>query len=188
MKPFNYAVKCSTTPGTRQEPRRTRRAVVAVHVLDPADRDLEDPGELEVPTSSSSSGSACRDCPAPVQSQRDSLRGGRSGASPPAGGAARDQYRRLRRHQRQARTSSPRQIGSVTQNGTTSGTWGWSLPTTHGLAGPVSGDTITATDAEGGTKTTTFTYSVTQRPATAVTGNAQVGKNTPYTLQLCAAT
>jgi len=79
-------------------------------------------------------------------------------------------------------------VGSVTQTGRSSGTWSWSLPTTDGPAGPFT-VTITATDAGGGSKTTTFTYSVTDvAPTIALTGNAQVSKNAPYTLELGAIT
>jgi hypothetical protein len=76
-------------------------------------------------------------------------------------------------------------VGAVTQ---TAGAWSWSLPTTDGPLGPIT-VTITADDGHGGVATTTFTYTVNDlAPTISVSGNDQVNKLAPYTLQLGAIT
>ncbi len=75
-------------------------------------------------------------------------------------------------------------VGQVTQTGTNSGTWNWSLLTTDGDAGPFT-VTITATDLANISTTTTFTYSVLNvAPTLTISGPPTVLEGSPYVLTL----
>ena len=63
--------------------------------------------------------------------------------------------------------------GTITQSGTTSGTWSWSLPTTEVCADETKTVTITATDSEGATSTTDFSLTVKDSPGTIPAPNSE---------------
>jgi uncharacterized repeat protein (TIGR01451 family) len=74
-------------------------------------------------------------------------------------------------------------VGSVIQNGTSNGTWTWTLLVPDGPLGPVQ-VTITADDGNGGVQTATFTYSVTNiAPTVALSGAVEVDKQSIYELE-----
>jgi hypothetical protein len=78
-------------------------------------------------------------------------------------------------------------LGTITQNNAL-GTWSWSLNLADGPLVPTA-VTITATDGQGASASTTFTYQANLVPLTiALSGSAAVNEGAPYTLNLGAIT